>query len=110
MSDIFSDEEGPLTFAEFHKWALPVKKEPDNNGVLYQSNAMCGEAGEVANVVKKMERDGCTLELDAKMVKECGDVLFYMRQLLERRGFTMQDAAEALLHKLDALKRGEQVS
>lgn len=93
-----------ITFADFHEQALPVKREPEDNGILYQSNAMCGEAGEVANIVKKLVRDGPSTELDYKMLSECGDVLFYMRQLLERKGFTMEDAALKLLEKLRRMK------
>lgn len=93
-----------MTLKELHAIAMPVKKEPAFFvGVtldVYQSNAMVGEAGEVANVVKKMARDGESADLDEKMISECGDVLFYMRQLLHRRGFTLDDAGIALVRKL----------
>lgn len=95
-----------LTIAEFHDSIRPVKGEPDldeGGMLLYQSNAMCGEAGEVANNVKKIVRDG--LDLDDEVLIECGDVLFYMSRLLKRRGFTLEDAAQALLDKLDSQRR-----
>lgn len=93
-----------LTLNALHSRIQPVKGEPALGGVLmdlYQSNAMQGESGEVGNIVKKMVRDGETRELDDKMIDECGDVLFYMSRLLRRRGFTLEDAAIALLTKLD---------
>lgn len=95
-----------LTIFEFHNSINPVKGEPDldeGGMLLYQSNALCGEAGEVANNVKKIVRDG--RDLDGEVVIECGDVLFYMSRLLKMRGFTLEDAAQALLDKLEAQRR-----
>lgn len=96
---------GMMTFDEFERQIEPVKGEPALFGLsmlLYQSNAMAGEAGEVCDAVKKIARDSAD---DAPVVEECGDVLFYMARLLALRGFTIQDAAQVLLTKLDLQRR-----
>lgn len=92
-----------MTFDYFESHATPVKKMPPGleHSIIYQALAMCGEAGEAGNVVKKMARDGGKVELDEKFLEECGDTLFYMRLALLLRGFTLEDAAKRLLRKLD---------
>jgi phosphoribosyl-ATP pyrophosphohydrolase len=97
-----------MTFQEFDRQVVPKKREPDELGapglLLYQSNGMAGEAGEVANEVKKLVRDGnYDGYSDERILKECGDVLFYMARLLKLRGLTVEDAAHALLNKLEAM-------
>ncbi len=94
-----------LTFAEFHDRALPVNSETAQYGILYQSNGLGGESGELQNIVKKIIRDGDTPERRQALLLEAGDVLFYMRQLLEELGFTMADAAQSQLDKLDLMRQ-----
>jgi NTP pyrophosphatase (non-canonical NTP hydrolase) len=97
-----------MTLGELHAAIVPMKREPTEWPHLalctYHSNGMAGEAGEVANVVKKMARD--EVNLDDKMIDECGDVLFYMSRLLRERGYTLNDAANALLEKLAGMQGG----
>lgn len=98
-----------MTLKDLHDAILPAKREPDEWPYLallvYHSNGLAGEAGEVANVVKKMARDG--VNLDDKILSECGDVIFYMSRLLRARGYTLEDASNALLEKLAGMYRGE---
>lgn len=94
-----------LTFSEFHDQAIPVNSETAQFGILYQSNGLGGEAGELQNIVKKIVRDGDTYERRYALLLEAGDVLFYMRQLLEELGFTIADAAQSQLDKLEFMRR-----
>jgi NTP pyrophosphatase (non-canonical NTP hydrolase) len=97
-----------MTMVQLHDAIQPAKREPNEWPHLalltYHSNGLAGEAGEVANVVKKMARDG--VNLDDKMIDECGDVLFYMSRLLRARGYTLEDASNALLEKLAGMRGG----
>lgn len=96
-----------LTLKDLCVRIQPAKIEPDLDDLgmmLFQSNGMAGEAGEAANVVKKIVRDGETEDLIVKLLSECGDQLFYMQRLLERRGLSIEDAAEALLAKLARIR------
>jgi NTP pyrophosphatase (non-canonical NTP hydrolase) len=94
-----------MTLDEFQRKATPVRPEPKLPGatmMIYQSNALCGEAGEVANVTKKVMRDGTlSQEMDRNLLDECGDVLFYLGRTLHHAGYTLSEAAAACLRKLE---------
>ncbi len=63
------------------------------------SNAMAGEAGEVCNVTKKMQRhlDGVPMNREAadtlpeKLKAEIGDVALYLDLLATAAGFTLEE-------------------
>ena len=62
--------------------------------VSYCALGLAGEAGEVANKVKKLLRDGDSLEKRKEITKEIGDVLWYASQLLnELGGYSMGETA-----------------
>lgn len=73
---------------------------------VYPSMAMCGEAGEAAEKVKKAWRD--KTGLDAKdFAKELGDVLWYVTAAAREVGYSLADVAELNLEKLrDRRARG----
>jgi NTP pyrophosphatase (non-canonical NTP hydrolase) len=84
-----------------------------DTGILrtaYLTLGLTGEAGEVAEKVKKAIRDeGAVLTQDKKddIKKELGDVLWYVSQLARVLGFTLDEVAEANLAKLaDRKSRG----
>lgn len=58
-----------------------------------------GEAGEVADLVKKHVGHGHALE-PVKLAKELGDVLWYVAVLAHRFGFTLEEVAAANVEKL----------
>jgi phosphoribosyl-ATP pyrophosphohydrolase len=99
----------PLTFETFESLVIPQKREPTELGyhgmLLYQSNGMNGEAGEVGNEVKKLVRDRRKDDSWDKIVGECGDTLFYMQRLLRMNSLGVEDAARALMYKLDVMRR-----
>jgi NTP pyrophosphatase (non-canonical NTP hydrolase) len=65
------------------------------NGAL----GLCGEAGEVADTLKKSLFQGHELDHDV-VVKELGDVLWYVAQLCEALGLNMATVMEANVEKL----------
>ena len=70
---------------------------------IYPTLGLCGEAGEVADKVKKVIRDQeGTFSADtvAALKLELGDVLWYVAQLATELGLDLGDVAEANLHKL----------
>lgn len=72
-------------------------------GVLYASMGLAGEAGEVANKVKKIirDKDGVVGAFERnELADELGDVLWYVAQLAERLGFTLDDIAKINHDKL----------
>lgn len=65
---------------------------------------IAGEAGEVADIIKKVNHHGhpLTPELLAKLKKELGDVLWYVQAVSYRTGWTLEEIASANLDKLTA--------
>ena len=70
---------------------------------IYPTLGLCGEAGEVADKVKKVLRDqnGCFNDaVKQSLLLELGDVLWYLAQLASELGFELDQVAEANLEKL----------
>jgi NTP pyrophosphatase (non-canonical NTP hydrolase) len=66
---------------------------------------LAGEAGEVANKIKKHIRDG-VLDFD-KVADELGDVLWYVSQMASELGYDLNTIAEGNIDKLySRLDRG----
>ena len=71
--------------------------------LIYPTLGLCGEAGEVADKVKKVLRDrgGCFDAAAREAIKlELGDVLWYVAQLASELGFDLDGIATANLAKL----------
>lgn len=99
-----------MDFAEYEERAAETAIYPRNQAIIYPTLGLTGEAGEVAEKVKKMIRDG---NLDPYALhKEIGDVLWYLaalcNDLSEEFGLdlSLSKAAENNLAKLaDRAKR-----
>ena len=75
------------------------------HAVIYPALGLAAEAGEVANKVKKILRDG---DFDRKAIAdEIGDCLWYIAALCRDLNVSMNDIAKTNLSKLqDRQKRG----
>jgi NTP pyrophosphatase (non-canonical NTP hydrolase) len=87
-----------MNFSDYQKLALRTAIYPKELGLYYTALGLSGETGEVAEKVKKLIRDG-TIDRSA-MVKEMGDVLWYLSALSRELGLDLQDVAEANIQKL----------
>lgn len=70
---------------------------------IYPTLGLCGEAGEVADKVKKVLRDRggeFSAEVIAALQLELGDVLWYVAQLATELGLELDQVAQANLDKL----------
>ena len=78
--------------------------------LMYLTLGVTGEAGEIAEKVKKLMRNDDGLISDEKrdeLKREIGDVLWYLSQLSRVLGFPFSEAAEANIAKLaDRKARG----
>lgn len=73
--------------------------------VMYPALGLCGEAGEVANKVKKIFRDDGGVVSDEKRQQikgEIGDCLWYLAGLSRDLGVSLDEAAEENIAKLHA--------
>jgi NTP pyrophosphatase (non-canonical NTP hydrolase) len=71
--------------------------------LLYPTLGLCGEAGEVAEKIKKMVRDDAgvlSAERRDALAKELGDVLWYVAQLATEAGLDLDAIAAGNLDKL----------
>jgi len=68
--------------------------------VAYCALGLAGEAGEVANKVKKLIRDGDTPDMRAKILDEIGDTLWYCAMLTDELGADLSSVAQYNLGKL----------
>lgn len=70
---------------------------------IYPTLGLCGEAGEVADKVKKVLRDGGGVfseEVRQALQLELGDVLWYVAQLATELELDLEAVASANLEKL----------
>jgi NTP pyrophosphatase (non-canonical NTP hydrolase) len=73
------------------------------NNLEYATLGLAGEAGEVANIVKKIQRDHAgtiTDEVRAKLKDELGDVLWYVSACADELGLGLSEIAEYNIRKL----------
>ena len=78
------------------------------NGLAYVTLGLAGEAGELANKVKKAYRDDgeeLTPLRKAELKKELGDVLWYASQMATELGILLADVAADNLDRLQSRKQ-----
>lgn len=92
-----------MTFNEYQQAALSTAIFPDETSVVYPTLGLTGEAGEVADKVKKTLRD-CAGEFSAERKKdiaqELGDVLWYAAVLARNLGYTLDEIAAMNVEKI----------
>jgi NTP pyrophosphatase (non-canonical NTP hydrolase) len=101
-----------ITAAEYQARACQTAIFPKHRATEYLTLGLTGEAGEIANKVKKFIRDGATKdEYLAKRIEigyEIGDVLWYCAVLAEELEMNLGHIMEKNLDKLaDRHKRGK---
>lgn len=84
--------------AEFPEWARGGTQTFD---VLIWGLGLTGEAGEVADLLKKGHGHGHGVDRD-KVCKELGDVAWYLSALAQAHGFTLDQVLAANVAKLRA--------
>lgn len=102
-----------MTFDEYQDAAQETAVYPDQYGVMYPALGLAGEAGEVANKVKKLYRDhgGRLSREDADSIaSEIGDVLWYCAALCNDLGVNLDTVAAENLRKLSNRKAGGTIS
>jgi NTP pyrophosphatase (non-canonical NTP hydrolase) len=90
-----------MNFNEYQKLAVATKKQWDNNQLELADCGLglTGEAGEVAEVLKKHIMGSRELDLE-NIKKELGDVLWYAASLCDSLNISMQEVAELNIEKL----------
>jgi NTP pyrophosphatase (non-canonical NTP hydrolase) len=96
------------TLDEYQQEACETAVYPAFMGIAYTALGLTGEAGEVAEKVKKMIRDSKSLEESRDgIIAELGDVLWYVAALAKEIDADLSTIATLNLRKLrDRKKRG----
>jgi len=87
-----------MSLNEYQNAAAKTAMYKTAHQILYPALGLAGEAGEVANKVKKMLRDN-DFDRDA-IVAEVGDVLWYIAALSRDLNVSLQDIALGNIEKL----------
>lgn len=95
---------------EYQKEAEVTAVYPSEQNIIYPALGLNGEAGEVADKVKKVLRD-CngefTGEKKQEIALELGDVLWYVAIMARDIGYSLEQIAEFNIEKLRSRqKRG----
>ena len=96
-----------INFKTYQDGAKSTAVYPESAKLIYPALGLCGESGEVAEKIKKIIRDGngeVTPEKRTEILKEIGDVLWYIAALCTDLDADMGDVAQANLSKLQSRK------
>lgn len=93
-----------MNFEDYQSEASQTALYPRRMSNLeYPTLGLAGEAGEVANIVKKIQRDNdgiITDETRLKLKDELGDVLWYISACADELGLTLNEIAQFNVQKL----------
>lgn len=104
-----------MTLALAHALLAPEKRPLSSQPMTFWACGLGEEAGEVLGVIKKATHreiwaDGSGAlqdDYDARLLEEAGNVLFYLRQVLEIRGLTLEMAARRQIEILAGIHAGD---
>ena len=102
-----------MDFQDYQQKARETAIYPREYAVVYPALGLCGEAGEVAEKIKKVIRDngGEFTEFDRMNIrKELGDVLWYMAQICSDLDLRLESVAVANVEKLRKRKENGTIS
>lgn len=86
---------------EYQQAAKTTAIYPKEGGMFYLTLKLNGEAGEVAEKVGKWLRDNPDdMPPRSEIAKELGDVLWYVANLADHLGYSLDDIAQINLNKL----------
>lgn len=111
LADVNGDD---YTLTEYQHHALASARYPEQgklNGLIYTVLALCGEAGELANKLKKVIRDGGPVNEEV-LADELSDVLWYVAAASRELNRNLGDLAIFNIEKLrdraaDAKKKAD---
>jgi NTP pyrophosphatase (non-canonical NTP hydrolase) len=91
-----------MNLNEYQKTAKNTAIFPKNNSLAYVALGLNGEAGEVAEHIKKILRgDKIPFEERKDLIKkELGDVLWYLAMTADVLGLTLEEVAYTNIQKL----------
>ena len=99
-----------MNFNEYQKLARSTAVYPVQDKIVYPTLGLCGEAGEVADKIKKTIRGDSTLdEVTGNIADELGDVLWYLAILADDLGVDLEDIAKWNVDKLQRRMKSNKI-
>lgn len=104
------DSKPTLSFNEYQERAASTaiyKEGNEGRELFYVALGLAGEAGEVAGEVSKLIRDEKGVLNESrrtKLIKEVGDVMWFLAQTCTELGVSMEEVAQGNLDKLASRK------
>ena len=99
-----------MNFNEYQKLARSTAVYPEEYKVVYPALGLCGEAGEVADKIKKTVRGDTPLdEVTGSIAMELGDVLWYVAVLADDLGVELEDVAKWNVDKLQRRMKSNKI-
>ena len=103
-----------MTFEEYQKLSRKTAIYPDKgNNFIYPTLGLTGEAGEVAEKIKKVLRDDKGIIDDSRkqeIKKELGDVLWYLSQIATELHLSLNDVADSNIKKVNSRQERNKIS
>lgn len=96
-----------MRFTDYQVKAGETAQYPRDIALLYVTLGLNGEAGEIAEKIKKAYRDEAgviTEERRTALLKECGDLLWYLARLCTELDLSLDEVAQTNLDKLASRK------
>jgi NTP pyrophosphatase (non-canonical NTP hydrolase) len=97
-----------MQFEDYQTKIREFAKYPEKESLAYLSLGLNGEAGEVAEKVKKLIRDGIDPgtqnDWTHGVMRELGDALWYIAELATFLGYRLDEVASANIEKLEGRK------
>jgi len=102
-----------MTFDDYQKISRTTAIYPNvGQNFIYPTLGLTGEAGEVAEKIKKVIRDNNGVMDDAarqSINKELGDVLWYVAQLATELNLTLDAIAASNIEKINSRKQRDAI-
>ena len=99
-----------MNFNDYQKLARSTAVYPEEYKVIYPALGLCGEAGEVAEKIKKTVRGDTSLdEVSGSIADELGDVLWYLAILADDLEVDLEDIAQGNVDKLQLRMKSNKI-
>lgn len=110
------EQKEELTLKQYQAFTRTTAIYPKDTAIEYLTLGLVGEAGEIANKIKKVIRDSDSWTVEQykesreEVVKELGDVFWYLVRIADEMGKDSEDIIKENMVKLQSRKERGTIS